>query len=116
MTLNRFISKSLDKYRPFFKLLRKNVKFSWNDECELALQEFKKYLTPPLLLSTLDKEELLYVYLAISEHAVSLVLLREVNTEQCPIYFVSKAFTNCQIKYLLLNKLVLALVLTLHYF
>ena len=36
-TLNRFINKSSDKCRPFFKLLRKNINFSWN-ECELALQ------------------------------------------------------------------------------
>ena len=35
--LNRLISKFLDKCRPFFKLLHKNVKFSWNEECELAL-------------------------------------------------------------------------------
>ena len=42
--LNRFISKSSDKYRPFFKLLRKNIKFSWNEECKLTFQQFKRYL------------------------------------------------------------------------
>ena len=36
--LNKFISKSSDKCRSFFKLLRKNTKFSWNEECEIALQ------------------------------------------------------------------------------
>ncbi|XP_057461118.1 uncharacterized protein LOC130751535 [Actinidia eriantha] len=40
--------------------------------------------------------EPLYVYLAISEHAVSSVLLKEVDAEQRPIYFVSKTFTYCQ--------------------
>ena len=61
----------------------------------------------------LDEGELLYVYIVVSEHAASLVLLREVNGEQHPIYFVSKMFTDCQIRYLPLEKLVLALVLTL---
>ncbi|GFY87547.1 hypothetical protein Acr_05g0011860 [Actinidia rufa] len=41
--------------------------------------EFKKYLTKPPLLSIPDEAELLYVYLVVSEHAVSLVLLRKVN-------------------------------------
>ncbi|GFS37725.1 hypothetical protein Acr_00g0053660 [Actinidia rufa] len=92
-TLNRFISKSFDKCRPFFKLLRKNAKFSWDEESEMALQQFKKYLTKPPLLSTPDEGELLHVYLAVSEHAI---------------------------RYLPLKKLVLALVVTsrklMHYF
>ncbi|GFS41430.1 multidrug resistance-associated protein 14 [Actinidia rufa] len=70
--LNRFISKSSDKCRPFFKLLHKNAKFLWDEESELALQQFKKYLTEPPLLSTPDEGELLHVYLAVSEHACQL--------------------------------------------
>ncbi|XP_057465711.1 uncharacterized protein LOC130755326 [Actinidia eriantha] len=91
--LNRFISKSSDKCLPFFRLLRKNAKFSWDEESELALQQFKEYLTKPPLLSTPDEGELLHVYLAVSEHAT---------------------------RYLPLEKLVLALVVTsrklMHYF
>ncbi|XP_057465149.1 uncharacterized protein LOC130754889 [Actinidia eriantha] len=90
--LNRFISKSSDKCRPFFKLLRKDTKFVWDEESELAFQQFKKYLTEPPLLSTPDEGELLHVYLAVSEHTVSSVLLREVAKEQRPIYFVLSDF------------------------
>ena len=35
---NRFISKSFDKCRPLFRLLRKNKKQLWNEECEFAYQ------------------------------------------------------------------------------
>ena len=115
-TLNRFISKLSDKWLPFFKLLCKNTIFLWNLECELALQQFKKYLTEPLLLFALDEGELLYVYLAISQHAATSVLLREVDGKQRPIYFISKMFIYCQIRYLPLEKLILALVLTLRKF
>ena len=80
-TLNRFISKSSDKCRPFFQLLRKSAKFLWNEKCEFALQKFKKYLTESPLLSTLDKGELLYVYLDVYKHAINSVLLREVDGE-----------------------------------
>ncbi|XP_057488501.1 uncharacterized protein LOC130774471 [Actinidia eriantha] len=118
--LNRFISKSSDRCLPFFKLLRKNAKFSWDEESEAALQQFKKYLSKPPLLSTPDEGELLHVYLAVSEHAVSSVLVREMVNEQRLIYFVSKTLTDCQTRYLPLEKLVLALVVTsrklMHYF
>ena len=67
-----------------------------------------------------NEGELLYVYLVISEHAISSVLLGEVDGEQCPIYLVNKTFTDCQIRYLLSEKLILVLILTslklMHYF
>ena len=36
--LNRFISQSADRYRPFFQLLHKWKGFEWNEECALAFQ------------------------------------------------------------------------------
>ncbi|GFY88776.1 hypothetical protein Acr_06g0007160 [Actinidia rufa] len=80
----------------------------------ITLQQFKKYLTEPPLLSTPDEGELLHVYLAVSEHAVSSVLLKELANEQRPIYFVSKTLTDCQTRYLPLEKLILALVVISH--
>ena len=53
-----------------------------------------------------------FAYLAVSEHAVSPVLLKEVEKEQRPIYFVRKIFTKCEMRYLSLEKLVLALFIT----
>ena len=34
--LNRFVSKSANKYLPFFKILWKNNSFEWTDESEMA--------------------------------------------------------------------------------
>jgi len=35
--LNRFISRSMDKCRPFFQALKKNgADFRWSEECETA--------------------------------------------------------------------------------
>ncbi|CAL9029511.1 unnamed protein product, partial [Prunus brigantina] len=34
--LNRFLSRSTDKCRPFFKALKKGHKDKWDDECELS--------------------------------------------------------------------------------
>ena len=50
------------------------------------------------------------LYLSISEHAVSGVLVRDKGTAQTSIYYVSKAFKDVQTKYSEIEKLALALV------
>ena len=39
--LNRFISRSAERYRPFFLLLHKWKEFQWFEECVMAFQERK---------------------------------------------------------------------------
>ena len=43
--LNRFISRSADRYRPFFLLMNKWKGFEWTEECALAFQQLKEYLS-----------------------------------------------------------------------
>ena len=62
--LNRFISRSSDRCRPFFQSLKS--KFSWDEECDRALAELKEYLSSVPLLVTPDPGEELYLYLAVS--------------------------------------------------
>ncbi|CAL9000514.1 unnamed protein product [Prunus brigantina] len=73
--LNRFLSRSTDKYRPFFKALRKRQRDKWDEECEVAFQNLKTYLTSPPLLSKPIPGEDLFVYLAVSNSALSSALI-----------------------------------------
>ena len=87
--LNRFVSKATDKCLPFFKILRKA--FEWMDQCQKAFQDLKIYLTTaPLLSPSIPREEL-YLYLAVSSHAVSSALIREEGKVQKPVYYTSRA-------------------------
>ena len=43
--LNRFISRSADRCQPFFFLLNKWKGFEWTEECALAFQQLKEYLS-----------------------------------------------------------------------
>ena len=43
--LNRFISRSVDRCRPFFLLLHKWRRFEWTEECAVAFQQLKEYLS-----------------------------------------------------------------------
>ena len=73
--LNRFVSKAMNKCLPFFRMLRKS--FEWTDECQRAFEDLKKYLSSPLLLSPSKPGEELYLYIAVSQAAVSAALIRE---------------------------------------
>ena len=67
--LNRFVSKATDKFLSFFKTLKHA--FQWTDECETAFQALKDYLSKPPLLSPFVEEDDLFLYLAVSQTAVS---------------------------------------------
>ena len=77
--LNHFVSRSIDKCLPFFKVLRKA--FEWMDEWWWAFEELKVYLATPLLLSLFKQGKKLYLYLAVSPTAVSSALLHEENSQ-----------------------------------
>jgi hypothetical protein len=89
VALNRFISRSIDKCLPFFKILRKA--FMWSDECEEAFNQLKKYLTSSPLLSRTVPREALYLYLAVSPIEGNATLIREERGVQKLVYFISKA-------------------------
>ena len=87
--LNRFISKATDKCLPFFRVLKKA--FEWMDECQKAFQDLKMYLIAAPLLSSSVMGEELFLYLAVTPHAVSSALIREEGKIQKPVYYTSKA-------------------------
>ena len=73
--LNRFISQSADKCRPFFLLINKWKGFDWTEECALAFQQLKEYLSQLPIISSLEVDEVLFAYIAVALHAISLVLI-----------------------------------------
>ena len=117
--LNRFISKFTDHCRPFYQLLKKWKGFQWNEECEKAFQDLKEYFMQTPMLTALVPGEDIFMYLSVSEHAVSAFLLRDRRVQQL-VYYISKILVDAETRYLPLEKLVLALVHTTrklpHYF
>ena len=87
--LNRFISRSIKQCRPFFQLLHKWQDFTWPEECDRAFVELKAYLAHPPIQSRPEKKEVLYAYVAVAQHAVSLVLVCIDEGVQKPTYYFS---------------------------
>ena len=96
--LNRFISRSAERCRPFFLLLHKWKEFQWSEECVRAFQELKRYLSHPPIMSSPLVDEVLFSYLAVASHAISLVLIRVDNGIQRPVYYVSKSLNEAEVR------------------
>ena len=84
--LNQFISRSTDQCRPFYLLMNKWKWFEWSEDCVLAFQQLKEYLSQPPIMSSPKADEVLFTYIAVAPHAVSLVLIRIDDGIQQPVY------------------------------
>ena len=61
-------------------------------------------------MSSPEVDEVLFAYLAVASHAVSFVLIRVDSGIQRPVYYVSKSLHEVEVRYLSLEKAILAVV------
>ncbi|XP_074348390.1 uncharacterized protein LOC141687099 [Apium graveolens] len=95
--LNHFVSKSFDKCQEFFNTIKGvGRNFEWTEKCEEAFQNIKKHLSSPPILSNPKEGETWVLYLAVSNFAVSAVLVQEEDGIQLPVYYVSKRLADAE--------------------
>ena len=75
VALSRFVARSTDKCRTFFQALKMGKNLIWTTECEEVFQKIKQYLGGIPVLAKQREEGDLMLYLSVSEHAVSDVLV-----------------------------------------
>ena len=61
-------------------------------------------------MSKSEEEEVLFAYIVVASHAVSLVLIQVNDGVQRPIYYVSKSLHEANVRYLSLEKAILVVV------
>ena len=71
---SKFLARSTKRAYPFFFLFKKWVDFQWMEECERDLQDLKRFLVGPPVLSRPRDGEPLCIYLLVTEKAISSVL------------------------------------------
>ena len=54
-------------------MLNKWKGFEWTEECVLSFQQLKEYLSRPPIMSKPEVDKVLFAYVAIASHAVSLM-------------------------------------------
>ena len=62
-------------------------------------------------MSSPESDEVLFAYITVAPYAVSLVLIRVDNGIQWLVYYVSKSLHETEVRYLPLEKAILAVVL-----
>jgi len=118
--LSKFESARGEKGHPYFQCLRRNNQFMWTAECEEAFLKIKEYLVAPPVLSKPQLGVPLQLYFAVTERAISSVLVQEQDQTQRPIYIVSKVLHGPEVRYQALEKAALVVVFSTrrlrHYF
>lgn len=112
MALSNFISRSTEKSFSFFEILRKGWRVEWDDEYQKAFEKLKLYLAELCLLTKPIPGEMLYLYLAVGESSLSVILLNEEDKLQKPIYYISKLIQEMELRYSEIEKVSLALMMT----
>ena len=106
--LSCFVSKANDKCQPFFQVLKKA--FQWDAHYEEAFIELKNYLNSPPILVSPSEGELITMYLAVSDFSTSVVLVRDKDIVQQPVYYCNRALRGADERYPKMENLILALV------
>ncbi|XP_072094204.1 uncharacterized protein [Arachis hypogaea] len=108
--LSRFVPCLASTSIPFFQTIKKKNKFEWNDDCEKAFSKLKTTLSQPPILQRPLQGEHLFLYLSVTDWAISSALVTEKNKVQHPVYFVSKTLHHAELNYPRIEKLALALI------
>ena len=95
------------KCDPIFKLLKKHDSGEWIEECQIAFDKVKDYLSTLSILVPPIPGKLFILYLTIHEKSMGCVLGQHDETEKKAhdIYDLSKKFTDYEFKYLLMEKM-----------
>ncbi|XP_034677764.1 uncharacterized protein LOC117908248 [Vitis riparia] len=109
--ISRFIARLTDISEPIFLLLRKNQPIVWNNDCQRAFEKIKEcLLSPPVLVPpTLGLPLLLYLFVSDMALGCMLAQLDDSGKEQA-IYYLSKRMLKYECRYIMIERLCLALV------
>ncbi len=106
----RFIPNLAEILEPLYKLLRKNAKFEWNSNCDLAFKKIKNLMTSDIILCHFDPKLPLILATDASDHGIAAVLLHKFpDGNERPIAFFSRTLNIHEMKYAIIQKEALAI-------
>ncbi|XP_014524143.1 uncharacterized protein LOC106780373 [Vigna radiata var. radiata] len=108
-TLSRFIPRLSNHIKPILKNMKKDVPRHWDNDCEEAFSKVKRILTSPPIMARPTEGFELQLYLAASNHSVSVALIQE-SPDFKMIYFTSRTLQGAEERYSQVEKVVLALL------
>jgi ribonuclease HI len=123
-SLNRFISRSVERNLSFFEILKTTEVFQWDPAQQKAFEELKQYLIDLTTLTPPSPGAPLLLYVASSHSVVSAALVQEKLDgqvkKQAPVYLVSGVLSPSKKNYTELEKVLYAVLMASrklrHYF
>ena len=100
----KFISRFADAARPMIKLIRKDTKFEWSDDCQSGFKYLKTCLTTSPILKHPNPQKRYVVLTDASNQAAAPVLTQEYKDDdneikEMPISYLSAQFSHTQFKW-----------------
>ena len=112
----RFIKDFSKIAKPLYKLLEKDVKFSWERDCQRSFEELKSYLTTTLIVRSPNWQLPFEVMCDVSDLAIGAVLGQREEGKPYLVYYASKTLNKAQRNYTIIEKELLAMVYALDKF
>jgi hypothetical protein len=113
----RFIPNFSTIAAPLYNLTKKNVKWNWTDECELAFRTLIDIITKQPVLKTADPTKSYILHTDASDIGLGAVLMQyDDNRHLHPIAFASKLLNPAQRNYTVTDRECLAMVWALEHF
>jgi hypothetical protein len=115
--VHRFIPNYAEIMKPLYKLLKKDVKFEWNEESKQAFETIKTAICESLVLISPNYDKDFMIFSFASEDTIAGVLLQKNDQgHEQPIAYFSRALQNLELKYPMFEKQAYALVKSLKHF
>lgn len=109
--IRRFISNLSGRCKPFSRLMKKGVPFQWDQACQNAFQDIKRYLINPPVLSAPVKGRPLILYTAAMPTSLGALLAQNNDDgKKTALYYLSRTLVGAECNYSDVEKIYLALV------
>ncbi|KAM1536108.1 hypothetical protein ACFX1Z_015041 [Malus domestica] len=112
----RFIKDFLKVSQPLCRLLKKEVAFEFNEECEKAFKHLKDMLTSVPIIIPPDWSLPFELICDASDYAIGVVLGQKKDKKPHVIYYTSRTLNDAQLNYSTIEKELLAIVFALDKF
>ena len=106
----KFIPQVATHMAPLYKLMEKNQKWSWTEECQAAYLQCKEMLTCDAVLAHYDSGKPIKLACDASAYGLGAVLSHTLDDGEHPIAFTSRTLTKAERNYSQIEKEALALV------
>jgi hypothetical protein len=115
--VHRFIPNYAEIMKPIYKLLKKDVKFEWNEESRRAFETIKTAICEaPVLISPGYNKDFQIFSFAFEDTITGVLLQKNDHVHEQPIAYMSRALQNSELKYPMFEKQGYALVKSLKHF